>query len=174
MAMSPLRVTPLLLAVAAACAQPVSPATPAAASPPPPPVAAAPSTGRLAVVDLQRALAECRAGEVAKARLMTQFKASQAELDEEQRHLRNQPHPAPEKLTALQQRYVELQKALAQSETRETAPLLRGLELTLKTLADEKGLDAVIDRASVPFVRAQLDLTDELVRRFDATDGGAR
>ena len=136
---------------------------------------AAPSTpGHFGVVDLGRALAECRAGQLAMARLMAQFKTSQAELDDEQRLLRSQPHPAPDKLAALQQRHLDLQKGLAQAEARETAPLIRGLQETLKTLATERGLDAVIDRAAVPFARVELDLTDELVRRFDAADAGAR
>jgi outer membrane protein len=149
----------------------------------------APLPQRIAVVDMQRAVVESKQGAAAKARLMERYTKNQHELDEEQARIKREQELGMPKnpggmeelqrrIVALQQRYSTMQSELNAAEEKERAEVTKDLVATLSTLAAEKGLDLVVDRASVPYVKAPLDLTDDLVKRFDApatfsADGGS-
>jgi outer membrane protein len=134
---------------------------------------------RLAVVDMQRALLESKSGALAKARLMERYTKDQRELDEEQSRIRREQELGVDKspggmeamqkrLLALQTRYTTLQAELNAAEQKEAQEVTAQLTATLTTLANEKGFELVIDKASAPFAKAELDVTDELVKRFNA------
>jgi outer membrane protein len=140
---------------------------------------------RLAVVDMAKALVESKSGALAKARLMERYTKDQRELDDEQSRIRREQELGVDKspggmeamqkrLLALQSRYATLQAELNAAEQKEAAAVTAQLVATLGTMANERGYELVVDKASAPFVKAELDATDELVKRFDAqADGGA-
>jgi outer membrane protein len=143
-----------------------------------------PAPAAVAVVDRQRALAECRLGKDARERLMGQYKKDQRELDDEQSRIRRDMELGIGKdqggaevlqfrMTALQQRYTTLQSELEAAERKEAEPLTARLDAALAELAKDKGVELVVDKASAPFAKPQLDLTDELIHRFDAQTADA-
>jgi outer membrane protein len=134
---------------------------------------------------MARALVESKSGALAKARLMERYTKDQRELDDEQSRIRREQELGVDKspggmeamqkrLLALQSRYTTLQAELNAAEQKEAAAVTAQLVATLGTMANERGYELVVDKASAPFVKAELDVTDELVKRFDAqADGGA-
>lgn len=127
---------------------------------------------RIAVIDLQRAVKQSKAGVAAQERLTKRFDESQASLDAEQAKLKLEiaagDPEADAKLTALQQRFTHLQDELKSMQDTELAPLMSMVGVQLERIAKDRELDAVLEVQSVPWMKPELDLTDEVIRAVDA------
>lgn len=129
-------------------------------------------TQRVAVIDIQRAVKQSKSGLAAQERLKKRFDESQSSLDKEQAQLKTElaagDAAANAKLMALQQRFASLQQELKDMETAEVAPLMVKVGAQLEIIARTKQLDVVLDVQSVPWMKPELDVTDDVVRALDA------
>jgi len=146
----------------------------------------APVDTRAAVVDMKRAMMECREGRAAREELMKDFRASQATLDKQQEDLvrrmqafkqyrdRGLQPPDDEAtlkrdLAALQHLYRQLQKRLTDEEARRAAPIRARLEETLTQLKAQRHIEKVSIVSPAPADDARtIDLTADLIRAADA------
>jgi outer membrane protein len=185
--------SPLLLTALAALvlgAAPLTAQAEEAASPAAPAAAAAPAatnTNRtIAFVDLQKALNNCTEGKEAKKRLEADFDRRQKELEKQKADLEVfakdleasaamlTPERKQAKMTEYQDRYKALsegferhQRELARAEQTATADIMKRLVELSTRIAQEKGFGMVVEKSAVVFAAPGLELTEELIRRFD-------
>jgi outer membrane protein len=185
--------SPLLLATLAALvlgAAPITAHAEPAAEPAAPAAAAAPAatnTNRtVAFVDLQKALNNCTEGKEAKKRLEADFDRRQKELEKAKADLEVfakdlessaamlTPERKQAKMTEYQDRYKALsegferhQRELARAEQTATADIMKRLVELSTRIAQEKGFGMVVEKSAVVFAAPGLELTEELIRRFD-------
>ncbi len=182
--------SPLLLAALAALvlgAAPVTAQAEEAAAPAAPAAPAAANTNRtIAFVDLQKALNNCTEGKEAKKRLEADFDRRQKELEKQKADLEVfakdleasaamlTPERKQAKMTEYQDRYKALsegferhQRELARAEQTATADIMKRLVELSTRIAQEKGFGMVVEKSAVVFAAPGLELTEELIRRFD-------
>ncbi len=145
---------------------------------------------KIGVVDIRRALTEVEEGAAAKKALEKEFKDKQKQLDARQDELKRMKDEldaqstmmAPEKkqekvaelqrkLVEVQQLYVSLQQDLSKREADATAGIVQKMEVILKQMGDDDGYAAIIERATVPYFKPSLDVTNELIRRYNSAYG---
>lgn len=147
-------------------------------------VAAVPEIGRVAVVDMQRILNETAAGKQARKDLETSSVAKQKKLDKRRQKLEEDQAKlgslqgdallaAQEKLQRdyyeLQSMYMTLQQELAEQEARTLEKMYANCQELAKDLAKDFSLDLVLirDQSTVLYVASGVDLTDEVIKRYD-------
>jgi outer membrane protein len=149
---------------------------------------------KLAFVDMQRALLEVKEGKAAKKKLEKMKKSRQADLDKKQEELKNlqknfeaqKDFMKPEvrkqkeeefrkKLADLQLTYAKLQKELAMEEAKLTKGIFARMGRILAKMGKAQGLTMVFEKteSSILWAPQSLDLTNEVIRRFDAGEGKA-
>lgn len=147
---------------------------------------------RIAVVDLQRALNETEDGRRAKARLKRLFKQRQTELDKRQGELKTlkenieknaeiwardvlqkRAEEYQKAYIELQQQYVEYQRELAEKEAEMTQVIIARMEQILRRIGQAEGYTLIIERneAGVVWVPGNLDVTDDVIQRYNAGEG---
>lgn len=147
---------------------------------------------RIAVVDLQRALNETEDGRRAKARLKRLFKQRQDELDKRQGELKALKEDIEKNIELwsqdtkqrrleeyqkafvdLQQQYVEYQRELAEREAEATGEIVQRMQAILRRIGQAEGYTLIIERneAGVIWVPTNLDLTDDVIQRYNAGEG---
>ncbi|MBK8168779.1 MAG: OmpH family outer membrane protein [Sandaracinaceae bacterium] len=147
---------------------------------------------RIAVVDLQRALAETEDGRRAKAQLKRLIKSRQKTLDDKQQELTKMRDDIEKQKNvlsrdALQKRldeyqqkfvdvqtvYVEYQRELAAKEAELTKTILDRMEAILRRIGQSEGYTLVVERneAGVMWVPGNLDITDNVIQRYNAGEG---
>ncbi len=143
---------------------------------------------KFAVVDVQRAVMETEDGLRAQATLKKLFDKRQKELDTRQERLQRERDDIEKQQRvlsrdALQRRtdewqrqavelqgvFVEFNKELQKKQNELTQPILNRVLSVLRQIASQDGYDGVFDRNSVPYVRNDLDITDRLIQRYNAT-----
>jgi outer membrane protein len=146
--------------------------------------AAVPEIGKIAVVDMQRVLNETAAGKQARKDLETASSAKQKKLDKLQKKFEEGQAAlaklqgaalteAQEKLAAdyyeLQTMYMTLQQELAEQESRTLEKMYGNCQTLAKDMAKEMSLDLVLirDQSTVLFVAEGVDITDEVIKRYD-------
>lgn len=151
------------------------------------------SSQPVAVVDMSRALRECREGRAAISDLHGVYVTYQAQLDQRQVALklalekmkaereRGLPVAAEREAAArremqeLEAEYLQLQKQLSDEERRRAAPIQARLEVTLSKLAETRRLGTVKRVGSfVPGVDREIDITPDLIRAMDAATPPAK
>jgi outer membrane protein len=155
----------------------VSPIEPTAA-------AAVPEIGRVAVVDMQRILNETASGKQARQDLETSSTAKQKKLDKRRVKLEEDQGKlaslkgdaqleAQEKLQRdyyeLQSMYMTLQQELAEQEAQTLEKMYKNCQELAKDLAKDFSLDLVLirDQSTVLYVATGVDLTEEVIKRYD-------
>jgi len=143
---------------------------------------------KIAVVDVQRAIAESDDGKKALSAFKKDFDRKQKELDEQQDEVRKAAEDLKKKSTLLpaetlrqkeaeiqerivkvQQTYMRLQQDLAKKQEEATTPLLERMHRIINKIAATEGFTLVLDRsAGVVFAKDHLDLTGQVIRRFNA------
>jgi outer membrane protein len=143
---------------------------------------------KLGVVDLQRALNEVEEGKTAKALLKKDFDEKQKQLDLKktefdklQADLEKQAvvmsdAAKKEKAADLDRRarelqglFVQLQKDLSDRERDATKGIFERMANIVREIADADGFTVVLEKgAGVVYAPASLDLTDELIRKYNA------
>lgn len=146
---------------------------------------------KVAVVDVQRAVASTEDGLRAQATLKKLFDTKQQELNKKQNDLQRQredidkqakvlPKDALEKRVAdwqkqmmeLQAIFVEYNKELEKKQKELTDPVFEKVMGIIKRLATNENIDLVVDKATVAYVRGDLDLTDKCIQMYNSTGGG--
>jgi outer membrane protein len=148
--------------------------------------------GEVAYVDLQRALLETNEGKQAKAELEKMKTARQKQLDERQKQLkalqqslesqrafmkedvlRKKEAEFGQQLRELQMTYASLQKELAAEEGKLTNKLLARMLKIVEKIGKERKYAAILERneSRVLWAPSKHDLTNEIIRLFDASKG---
>jgi outer membrane protein len=147
-------------------------------------IAAVPEVGRVAVVDMQRILNETAAGKQARQDLETSSTAKQKKLDKRRQKLEEDQTKlaslqgdalleAQEKLQRdlyeLQSMYMTLQQELAEQEANTLEKMYANCQELAKDLAKDFSLDLVLirDQSTVLYVASGVDLTEEVIKRYD-------
>ena len=154
---------------------------------------AAAQQAKIAVVDMQRALMEVEEGRKAKGQLKTLFDQRQKTLDKQQEDLRalkegiekqrdvlsrevyaKKVEELQKALAQLQTTYMEFQRELAAKEAELTKPLIERMQRIVRQLGQSEGYALVVERgeAGVIYVPTSYDITDVLIQRYNAGEGG--
>lgn len=149
-------------------------------------------TVKIGYVDLKRAVGETEDGRKATASLRKDFEQKQKELDERQEELRKAVEDLDKKRTllspdAVRQKEQEIQKkmqdaqqilirhqnSLADKENQALAPILDRMQRIMFRIANTENFTMIFDKqqAGIVFAKPHLDLTNELIRRFNAGEG---
>ena len=143
-------------------------------------------------VDMQRALNETEDGRKAKEKLKKDFDQKQKELDEQQTQLKKDIEDLDKKRTLLpadkvrekeselrarlekvQQTYVRHQQDLQGKEQKETAKIFERMTKIISEIAAGENFSMIVDKSALVFAKPHLDLTNELIRRYNGTAGKA-
>lgn len=146
---------------------------------------------RIGVVDLQRAFMEVDEGKAALAQLKKDHAEKQKLLDEKQDELKSlsddlakradtmDPAKRKAKQAELQRKYLQLQQTafnlqqqLLDRQKKLTNRILSKMVPIIAQIAQENDLDVVLKSEGVAWAKDSLDLTNELVRRYNARFGG--
>src|SRR5919201_2002369 len=142
---------------------------------------------KIGYVDLQRALNEVDEGKAAKASLKREFDQKQKMLDEKKAEFdklrgeldkqsvvmsedaRKEPQSELErKQIELQGLFVQLQKELSDREREATRGIFDKMHAIVREIADQEGVSVVVTAEALVFAAPSLDLTNELVRKYNA------
>ncbi len=145
---------------------------------------------KVAVIDVQRAVMQTEDGLRAQATLKKVFDSRQQELNRKQQDLAKQKDEIDKQakvmskeaytkraeewqkqMMELQAIFVEYNKELEKKQKEMTDPIVEKVLGIVKRLATTEGFDLVVDRATVAFVRGDLDLTDRCIQLYNS--GGA-
>ena len=145
---------------------------------------------KVGYVDMQRALNETDDGRKAKEKLKKDFDQKQKELDEQQNQLKKDMEDLEKKRTLLpadkvrekeaelrarlekvQQTYVRHQQDLSGKEQKETAKIFERMTKIIQEIAAAENFSMIMDKSALVFAKPHLDLTNELIRRYN---GGAK
>lgn len=145
---------------------------------------------KLGFVDMQRALNETDDGKKAKAALKKVFDQKQKELDEQQAALKKDVEDLDKKRTLLpaeqvrekeaelqtrmqkvQQTYLRHQQDLSSKEQEATAKIYERMNKIIAKIASSENFSMIIDKSALVFAKPHLDLTNELIRRYNSGEG---
>jgi outer membrane protein len=154
------------------------------------PATALAQEAKLGYVDLQRALNDVEEGASAKKALKKEFDEKQKQLDSKQNELKTlkdeldqrgtmmKPEVKQEKLADLQKKlmetqqiYVQLQQELSKRESDVTAEIFKKMGVILNTMGEEQGYTLIVEKSAVLYAKTALDLTNELIRRYNDAYG---
>jgi outer membrane protein len=143
---------------------------------------------KLGYVDMQRALNETEDGRKAKDKLKKDFDQKQKELDEQQAQLKKDIEDLDKKRTLLpadkvrekeaelrgrlekvQQTYMRHQQDLQGKEQKETAKIFERMTKIIGEIAAGENFTMIVDKSALVFAKPHLDLTNELIRRYNKT-----
>ena len=147
---------------------------------------------RVGVVDVQRAVMQTEDGLRAQATLKKLFDAKQVELNRRQAELQKQKEDIDKqakviskeayskRLEELQKQMMELQtvfvdynKELDKKQKELTEPIFEKIMGIVKRIATTENFDLVVDKATVAYVRTDLDLTDKCIQMYNSGGAGA-
>jgi outer membrane protein len=149
---------------------------------------------KLGFVDLSRALGETDDGRQAKANLKKVFDQKQKEIDEQQADLKQSVDDLEKKRTLMpadkvrekeaelqqrmqkvQQTYMRHQQELQAKEQEATGKIVERMNRILQKIAASENFTMIFDRqqGGVVFAKPHLDLTNDLIRRYNSGEGAA-
>lgn len=149
---------------------------------------------KIEVVDLQRALNDVEEGKAAKERLRAEFEQKQKSLDEKKGQFdklradfekqasvlseqarRERGEDLDRRAQELQSTFVQLQQELSGREREMTRGIFDKMSVLVREIAERDGAAVVLERSTVAFATESLDITNELVRMYNAKHkaGGA-
>jgi outer membrane protein len=145
---------------------------------------------KLGFVDMQRALNETDDGRKAKAALKKVFDQKQKELDEQQAALKKDIEDLDKKRTLLppdqvrdkeaelqqrmqkvQQTYLRHQQDLSSKEQEATGKIYERMNKIVAKIAASENFAMIVDKSALVFAKPHLDLTSELIRRYNSGEG---
>jgi outer membrane protein len=152
---------------------------------------AAAAQSKVGVIDVQRAVASTEDGLRAQATLKKLFDSRQQELNKKQTDLQRQredidkqakvlPKDALTKridewqkqMMDLQAIFLEYNKELEKKQKELTDPVFGKILEIVKRIASSENIDVVLDKATVAYVRTDLDLTDKAIQMYNSGAGG--
>lgn len=142
---------------------------------------------KVAVVDIQRAVASTEDGLRAQATLKKLFDSRQQELNKKQNNLQKQREDIDKQSKvmskdALQKRiddwqkqmmelqavFVEYNKELEKKQKELTDPVFEKVMAIIKRVATNENIDLVVDKATVAYARGNLNLTDKCIQLYNS------
>ncbi len=143
---------------------------------------------KIGYVDLQRALNEVEQGKAAKAALKKDFEGKQKQLDGKKTEFdrlqaefekqavvmsdqakREKAQDLDRRARELQALFVNLQKELSEREQQATRGIFEKMSGLVREIAEADGFTVVLEKgAGLVYAPASLDLTNELIRKFNA------
>lgn len=154
------------------------------------PAAASAQDQKIGVVDLQRAMREVDEGTAAQKALKKEFEEKQKTLDQKQNDLKAlkdeldargammKPEVKQAKVEELQKRlmetqqlYMQLQGELSKREADAAGEILKKMGVLVQAIGTEQGFTLIVDRSAVIYSKEALDLTNELIRRYNDAYG---
>ncbi|HXT95436.1 MAG TPA: OmpH family outer membrane protein [Polyangia bacterium] len=145
---------------------------------------------KLGFVDMQRAMSETDDGKKAKAALKKIFDQKQKEIDEQQAALKKDVEDLDKKRTLLppeqvrekeaelqtrmqkvQQTYLRHQQELSSKEQEATAKIYDRMNKIIAKIASAENFSMIVEKSSLVFAKPHLDLTNEVIRRYNAGEG---
>lgn len=143
-----------------------------------------------AVVDVQYAVMQTEDGIRAQATLKKLFDKRQQELDGKQTELKKAREDIEKqslvisrealqkrmedwqrRMIELQTVFVEYNKELQKKQGELTAPVVQKMMGMISRLAKKKGIEAVLDKQAVPYIRQDLDLTEQVIQLYNSGGG---
>jgi len=145
--------------------------------------------GKIAVIDLRRAVLETEEGLRVQSKLKQLFDSRQTELENQEKvynEARDQfgllqkskasKKELQRKAEELQQQAVDLQnklmsyrRELQRQESELMFPIVQRLLQLVRQLASKSGYDMVLSKEAVPFYRSDLDVTDRVIQMYNTT-----
>ena len=143
---------------------------------------------KIAVVDLERALNEVADGQAAKTKLQDEFKKKQDMLDKKQNELKKLQDNLQSKASMLtekarqekamefqtkyaeaQQIYQETQQEFVKKQQEVMGDILKKMNPIVKDISQKEGYALVLNKtdATVIFAQSNLDVTDEVIKRYN-------
>jgi outer membrane protein len=151
-----------------------------------PPTARAEGETKIAIVDVQHAVMATEDGIRAQATLKKLFDKRQADLDAKQNELgrarddiekqsrvvsrealQKRMEDWQQRMVRLQTDFVEYNKELQKKQGELTAPIIRKMMETVGRLAKKNGYALVLDKQAAPYVRQDLDLTEQVIQMYN-------
>ena len=153
---------------------------------------AASAADKIAYVDVQRVISEVEEGKAAKSRLRTELESKRAELDKKQKELEQlkadydrqagvlTEEAKQQKQKELQQKFMEaqqqasqMQRDLADKEDETLRGISEKLIAVVNEVSEREGFNYVIKKEALLAAPQAADITNEVVRRYNARFGGA-
>jgi len=157
---------------------------------------AAASTARaeakLAYVDIQRALNDCRNGKAAKSEFRGRLERVQSQLEGEQNEVqrlkdeleKKGPLMQPDQRQSLEQQYTRklrdfqddyknTRDTLQQKDNEITGAIVRDLATIVRQIGERNGYTMVMEKGNLLWATPATDITDEVIRGYDATNAKA-
>ncbi len=152
------------------------------------PAVRAAEPAKIGVVDLQRCLNESRMGKKYKAEFTAEADRRKAELEKEEADLKalreeiekqglvlsetaraEKERAYKERLAAFKAKFQESQQALQRKDQELTRRILRDLQKVVQKLGETEGYTLILERqeGGVLFLPKAIDITDEVIRRYD-------
>jgi len=147
---------------------------------------------KIGYVDFERAFGETNEGKKIKADLKKLFETKQKELDEQQEELRKAvadlqkkqsllpPATVGQKQAELQDRAQKVQQTMMRhqqemndKQTEATEKFFDRAGRVVAKLAAERNLAMVVSKSVVIYGKPELDMTNEVIKRYNAADGAA-
>jgi outer membrane protein len=154
--------------------------------------AAARADVKLAYVDIQRALNDCRNGKSAKAEFRGRLQRVEAQLQGEQdevQRLKDElekkgPLMQPDqrdsleqeyerKLRDFQEDYKNTRDSLQQKDSEITGAIVRDLATIVRQIGIKNGYTMVMEKGNLLWAIPSADITDDVIRNYDATGAKA-
>jgi len=155
--------------------------------------APAAAQGKVAVIDVRRAIGETEEGLRVQATLKKLFDSRQVELEnknralaEEQDKIEKEDRAGKTPKDALQRRrenlqrqaaefqatMVDAQREMQRKETELTTPILQKVLGVVRRLAAQEGYEMIMEKSAVPYFRADLEVTDRVIQMYNSGQGG--
>ncbi len=142
---------------------------------------------RLAFVDIQRALNECRAGREAKTQFRGRIQRLQAQLEGEQNEVerlkreleqkgalmqpeqrQNLEDDYEKKLRRFQDDYKNSRDELQEKDNQVTGAIVRDLAAVVREIGAKNGYTMVMEKGTLLWALPATDITDQVIRAYDA------
>ena len=146
---------------------------------------------KVAVVDVQHAVMQTEDGIRAQATLKKLFDKRQQELDGKQTELQKAREDIEKqsrflsrealqkrmedwqrRMVELQTVFVEYQKELAKKQNELTGPIIKKMMGVISRIAKKTSIDVIVDKQAAPFVRQDLDLTEQVIQMYNTGESG--
>lgn len=144
---------------------------------------------KIAYVDTQRALQEVEEFKIVRDQLKAKFDRSQRQLDQKQQELLGRREELRKKSLAMdedtlrqQQEELErdmielsglatkLQRELSEEERKLVGEMQKKMGAVVQQIAEQGGYTYILDAAAVLYAPPALDITNELIRRYNAAN----
>jgi outer membrane protein len=142
---------------------------------------------KLAFVDVQRALNECRAGKAAKTQFRGRIERLQSQLEGEQGDVERLKHELEQKgslmqpeqrqnleedyekkLRHFQDDYKNSRDELQEKDNQVTGAIVRDLATVVREIGEKNGYTMVMEKGTLLWAIPGTDITDQVIRAYDA------